>query len=62
MTFDTGAACLFDAAMWFTPMDKWSQIGDPEVKPYSEGVPISTKSFAHFVQANDANQRWYRPG
>jgi glutamate-1-semialdehyde 2,1-aminomutase len=29
---------LFDAAMWFTPMDKWSQVGDPEVKPYSEGV------------------------
>jgi glutamate-1-semialdehyde 2,1-aminomutase len=47
---------LFDAAMWFTPMDKWSQIGDPEVKPFSEGVPVSTKSFAHFVQANDANQ------
>src|SRR6202451_1024588 len=47
---------LFDAAMWFTPMEKWSQVGDPEVKPYSEGVPISTKSFAHFVQANDANQ------
>ena len=47
---------LFDAAMWFTPMDKWSQVGEPEIKPYSEGVPISTRSFAHFVQANDANQ------
>ena len=47
---------LFAAAMWFTPMDKWSQVGDPEVKPYSEGVPVSTRSFAHFVQANDANQ------
>jgi glutamate-1-semialdehyde 2,1-aminomutase len=47
---------LFDAAMWFTPMDKWTQIGDPEIKPYSEGVPVSTKSFAHFVQANDADQ------
>src|SRR3982075_2400193 len=47
---------VFDAAMWFNPMDKWLQVGDPEVKPYSEGVPISTKSFAHFVQANDANQ------
>src|SRR5450631_341412 len=23
---------LFDAAMWFTPMDKWSQVGDPEVQ------------------------------
>jgi glutamate-1-semialdehyde 2,1-aminomutase len=47
---------LFDAAMWYTPMDKWAQVGDPEVYPYSEGIPISTRSFAHFVQANDANQ------
>ena len=47
---------LFDAAMWFTPMDQWSQVGAPEVKPYSEGVPVSSKSFAHFVQANDAGQ------
>ena len=47
---------LFDAAMWFTPMDQWSQVGDPEVRPYSEGVPLSMRSFAHFVQANDANQ------
>src|SRR3984885_13144542 len=47
---------LFDAAMWYTPMDKWTQVGDPQVHPYSEGVPISTRSFAHFVQANDANQ------
>ena len=47
---------LFDAAMWYTPMDKWTQVGDPEVYPYSQGVPLSTRSFAHFVQANDANQ------
>jgi len=47
---------LFDAAMWFTPMDKWDRVGDPEIQPYSEGVPLSTRSFAHFVQANDANQ------
>src|SRR5246500_2468353 len=47
---------LFDAAMWYTPMDKWKQVGDPEVVPYSEGVPLSTRNFAHFVQANDANQ------
>jgi glutamate-1-semialdehyde 2,1-aminomutase len=47
---------LFDAAMWFTPMDKWAQVGEPEVHPYSEGVPLSTRNFAHFVQANDANQ------
>src|SRR5271170_6882019 len=47
---------LFDAAMWYTPMDKWSQVGEPEVYPYSEGVPLATRNFAHFVQANDANQ------
>src|SRR5579863_2330980 len=47
---------LFDAAMWYTPMDKWTQVGDPEIHPYSEGVPLSTRHFAHFVQANDANQ------
>jgi glutamate-1-semialdehyde 2,1-aminomutase len=47
---------LFDAAMWYTPMDKWGQVGEPEVYPYSEGVPLSTRNFAHFVQANDANQ------
>jgi glutamate-1-semialdehyde 2,1-aminomutase len=47
---------LFDAAMWYTPMDKWAQVGDPQVVPYSEGVPLSTRNFARFVQANDANQ------
>jgi glutamate-1-semialdehyde 2,1-aminomutase len=47
---------LFDAAMWYTPMDKWKEVGDPEVYPYSEGVPLATRNFAHFVQANDANQ------
>jgi glutamate-1-semialdehyde 2,1-aminomutase len=47
---------LFDAAMWYTPMDKWSQVGEPQVYPYSEGVPDVTRTLAHFVQANDANQ------
>ena len=47
---------LFDAAMWYTPMENWSQAGEPEIKPYSEGVPVTTRSLAHFVQANDENQ------
>ena len=47
---------LFDAAMWYTPMEKWSQHGEPEVQPYSEGIPLGVRGFAHFVQANDANQ------
>ncbi|MBS0364729.1 MAG: aminotransferase class III-fold pyridoxal phosphate-dependent enzyme [Proteobacteria bacterium] len=47
---------LFDAAMWYTPMEKWQQRGEPQVQPYSEGVPLGTRQYAHFVQANDANQ------
>jgi glutamate-1-semialdehyde 2,1-aminomutase len=47
---------LFDAAMWYTPMEKWSEVGEPEVHPYSQGIPLGNRSFAHFVQANDANQ------
>jgi glutamate-1-semialdehyde 2,1-aminomutase len=46
---------LFDAAMWHVPMHAWSQVGEPEVTPYSEGIPVSSRSLAHFVQANDAN-------
>ena len=46
---------LFDAVMWHTPMHAWNQVGEPEVAPYSEGIPVSTRSLAHFVQANDAN-------
>jgi glutamate-1-semialdehyde 2,1-aminomutase len=47
---------LFDAAMWYTPMEKWTQQGEPEVVPYSQGIPLGVRGFAHFVQANDANQ------
>ena len=47
---------LFDAAMWYTPMEKWSQQGEPEVAPYSQGIPLGVRSFAHLVQANDLNQ------
>jgi glutamate-1-semialdehyde 2,1-aminomutase len=47
---------LFDAAMWYTPMEKWSQQGEPEVHPYSQGIPLGVRGFAHFVQTNDANQ------
>ncbi len=47
---------LFDAAMWYTPMEKWSQQGEPEIHPYSQGIPLGVRSFAHFVQANDLEQ------
>ena len=47
---------LFDAAMWYTPMEEWGQVGEPEIRPYSQGIPVGTRGYAHFVQANDANQ------
>ncbi|HLY57321.1 MAG TPA: aminotransferase class III-fold pyridoxal phosphate-dependent enzyme, partial [Stellaceae bacterium] len=46
---------LFDAAMWYTPMESWSTVGEPEIVPFSQGIPVGTRSYAHFVQANDAN-------
>jgi glutamate-1-semialdehyde 2,1-aminomutase len=46
---------LFDAAMWHVPMHAWNQQGVPEVAPYSQGVPLNSRSMAHFVQANDAD-------
>lgn len=46
---------LFDAAMWYTPMEDWNQQDEPEVKPYSRGIPGSLRAMVHFVQANDAN-------
>jgi glutamate-1-semialdehyde 2,1-aminomutase len=46
---------LFDAAMWYTPMENWDKTGEPEIVPYSKGVPVGTRGYAHFVQANDAN-------
>jgi glutamate-1-semialdehyde 2,1-aminomutase len=47
---------LFDAAMWYTPMEEWSQKGEPAVVPYSEGIPLGVRGYAHFVQANDISQ------
>ena len=47
---------LFDAAMWYTPMEEWSQKGEPAVVPYSEGIPLGVRGYAHFVQANDVDQ------
>jgi glutamate-1-semialdehyde 2,1-aminomutase len=46
---------LFDAAMWYTPMDRWNEAGEPAIMPYSQGVPASGRGLAHFVQMNDAD-------
>ncbi|MDI9348935.1 MAG: aminotransferase class III-fold pyridoxal phosphate-dependent enzyme [Candidatus Symbiobacter sp.] len=46
---------LYDAALWLAKMEEWDQKSEPEIGPYSKGVPMITGSLAHFVQMNDAN-------
>ena len=46
---------LYDAALWLAKMEDWDQKSEPEIGPYSKGVPLITGSLAHFVQMNDAN-------
>ncbi|WP_020590316.1 aspartate aminotransferase family protein [Kiloniella laminariae] len=48
---------LFDAALWYTPMEDWVEgQGDPELVPYSDGVPQMLKKLIHTVPLNDANK------
>ena len=46
---------LFDAAMWMANVEDWSRKGggDPEVVPYSEGIPQELRTLAHLVPMND---------
>ncbi len=47
---------LFDAALWTSDVKNWSGQGDPEVVPYSEGVPHILKRMFYSVPLNDANK------
>ena len=47
---------MFNEVLWYTDIEKWDpKAGDPEVLPYSEGVPSLIKSLFHAVPLNDAN-------
>ena len=47
---------MFNEVLWYTDIEKWDpKDGDPEVLPYSEGVPSLIKSLFHAVPLNDAN-------
>jgi len=47
---------LFDAALWYTEVEDWHpRDGEPELLPYSEGVPHLIKRWIHTVPLNDAN-------
>ena len=47
---------LFNEVLWYTDAEEWDpQRGDPEILPYSEGVPNLIKKLFHAVPLNDAN-------
>ena len=48
---------VFDAALWYTPIEEWRPGGgDPHLVPYSAGVPAMLRSLLHAVPMNDANR------
>ncbi len=47
---------LFDAVLWYSDVENWDGTGDPEIQPYSEGVPEIVKSLIYPVPLNDANR------
>jgi glutamate-1-semialdehyde 2,1-aminomutase len=48
---------LFDAAFWSVNLDDWTPgHGEPEVRPWSKGIPLDLRSLCHLTQMND-NQR-----
>ncbi len=47
---------MFNEVLWYTDVEEWDpKAGDPEVLPYSEGVPNLIKKLFHAVPLNDAN-------
>jgi glutamate-1-semialdehyde 2,1-aminomutase len=48
---------LFDSVLWYTAVEDWTEgRGEPELMPYSEGVPQLLKRLVHQVPLNDANK------
>jgi len=48
---------LFDAALWYSSVEDWEPgQGEPELRPYGQGVPSLLKRLVHSVPMNDANR------
>ncbi|MCG3202432.1 MAG: Glutamate-1-semialdehyde 2,1-aminomutase [Gammaproteobacteria bacterium] len=48
---------VFDAALWYTAVEGWTPAqGDPDLLPYSEGVPWLLRSLIYSVPLNDAGK------
>lgn len=51
---------IFDSALWYSPMKNWDPaLGDPEVVPFSAGVPQMLRGMLHMVPLNDAERLEY---
>jgi len=46
---------IFTENLWESEIEDWDQKGQPEIAPYSDGVPAVTKQLYHPVPLNDAN-------
>jgi glutamate-1-semialdehyde 2,1-aminomutase len=45
---------LFDAAFWSVDLETWSPgAGEPEVRPWSKGIPADLRSLVHLTPMND---------
>ena len=48
---------LFDSALWYADVAGWKPgAGEPQIKPYGEGVPALLKQLFYQVPLNDANR------
>jgi glutamate-1-semialdehyde 2,1-aminomutase len=55
MAIEGGYHGIFTEILWESEIEDWDQKGQPEIAPYSDGVPAVTKQLYHPVPLNDAN-------
>jgi len=55
MAIEGGYHGIFTEILWESEIEGWDQQGQPEIAPYSDGVPAVTKQLYHPVPLNDAN-------
>jgi glutamate-1-semialdehyde 2,1-aminomutase len=47
---------VFNEVLWYADVEEWTpEKGDPEIRPYSDGVPAVLKPLFHTVPLNDSN-------
>ena len=44
---------VFTEVMWHSELEEWDEEGDPELKPYGDGVPEVTRDLCYTVPLND---------